>query len=512
VLAGASLLVLEGCGRGTPTPLPDWMITTAVVSRASMSQSVSILGQVSPIQGLQLAFDTVDGRVLEVLVAKGQSVVAGDALVRLDTTAAARTLREAEADLGVAQAALTAAERPASVVAIADAEGALAAAEEQMAAAKLALDVATQAGAEAYQQAVDDAQVALQAARDAYAQQDLTANLSEIRELEYNQAFFERALRDLTPGQDPGEDQAALANVKAKLAAAHGARAEALGNARDAVVQAQRQLDLAKAALASVSAGDIDLLADERLAYQRAVLARDQAQAALGKLRTGGDADKLAAAQTAYDVALARVDGLKASIEAATLRAPIAGAVLDLFVKPDDWAAANTAVAYLADPSLTHILAQVSELDVVQLSEGQAVRVSFDALPGVLTTGVVTHVDVRGEASQGAVTFQVEVVLDKVVEGLIQGMSATVRVLVGERENVLTVPAAAVQYDMSGQSVVYVRADNGDWLSAPVDLGMNDGILVEVLDGVDEGQTVRIPVSIEAPTPAATGGEAPVLR
>lgn len=500
--------VLTACGQTIipPTPLPDWMMTTVTVERVSMSESVSIFGQVTPTEGLQLTYDIVDGRVLQVFVSKGQTVSAGDELVRLDTTATERLLHEAEADLVVAQAELDAASSAVSAVEIAKGEAALAAAEQQVVAAKLTLDTATAAGTEALEQAVADAQYALQAAKDAYAARYLEANQQEIRRLEYQQAFFERTLRDLAPGADPTEAQTALDEVKGELAAARRARAQALTSAQEAIAEAERGLALAQSALADVTSGTIDATANERLAYQRAVLARDQAAAKLEELRSGGDPARLEAAQTAYDAALAKVDSYKASIEAATLKAPIDGAILDLYVKPNDWASASTPIAYLADPGLTHIQARVSEVDVVRLAVGQTVRVSFDALPGKLVAGEVASVDQRATEEMGLVTYLTEIVLDQAVPGLIQGMSATVRVLVGERDNVVAVPSVAVQYDPMGQPFVYVRSDDGAWVNTPVELGMNDGIMVEVLSGVEVGQTVRIPVSLETPVPEEGGG------
>ena len=69
-----------------------------------------------------------------------------------------------------------------------------------------------------------------------------------------------------------------------------------------------------------------------------------------------------------------------------------------------------------------------------------------------------------------------------------------VRVLVGERQNVLSVPAAAIQYSHPGDAFVSVRAADGSWQDQPVRTGMNDGIMVEILSGLEEGQTVSVPV------------------
>jgi macrolide-specific efflux system membrane fusion protein len=73
-------------------------------------------------------------------------------------------------------------------------------------------------------------------------------------------------------------------------------------------------------------------------------------------------------------------------------------------------------------------------------------------------------------------------------------MLANARAVIGERQDVLTVPAAALVYRTPEEVVVMVRGADGRAREQQVAIGLNDGILAEVLSGLSEGQTVLVPL------------------
>jgi|GEM_PF-1492450 len=510
------LMVLSGCDL-LPTPAQnpeDWEMPTTTVSRGKITRVVQAVGQISPLDAHELAFVTTGGRVKEVMVQKGQVVQEGDVLVQLDTTDLESQLREVQADLRVAEAQLQAAQQPPSRADIAQVEAQLAYAEYQVADAKLKLDLATQMGITRLEQAVTDKQAALQLARDQLAQQELNANQIEIRRLEYDEAFFQRAVRDLKPGQDPTEAQKALQAAQKNLNAARAARSETLRQARQKVTDAQQELALAQQELERARSGEIDNLATERLNHEKALASYAQTQKRLEQLQQGPDTDALERAQTAYDAAAAKAESVQANINDSTLRAPISGVVFQIYVQSDAWIKAGDPILYMADTSSLYIDAQVSEVDVVNLNVDQQVRVSLEAYPGKFIMGTVTSVDARGQSSNGMVYYQARVVLEEhPTQQVMPGMMATIRVLVGEKEDVLTVPIAALHYNR-GEMAVTVQQADGTWQEQPVQVGLNDGIVAEVISGLEEGQTIRIPISLQPPTDSGTvtepGAPAPV--
>ena len=90
--------------------------------------------------------------------------------------------------------------------------------------------------------------------------------------------------------------------------------------------------------------------------------------------------------------------------------------------------------------------------------------------------------------------YEVETSLDLDGSDIRLGMLANVRVLVGEQRDVLTIPAAAVIYRQPNETSVKLRGDDDETREVAIEIGLNDGILVEVLSGLTEGQTVLVPL------------------
>ncbi|PKO23356.1 MAG: hypothetical protein CVU38_04550, partial [Chloroflexi bacterium HGW-Chloroflexi-1] len=107
VVAGPSALRLAGIGPAASAQTAGSLAgqETATVTRGSLRTSVSANGSLVAARSVSLAFST-SGRVTEVLVEEGDQVVAGQALVRLDTAELALSAAQAEASLASAQAQL----------------------------------------------------------------------------------------------------------------------------------------------------------------------------------------------------------------------------------------------------------------------------------------------------------------------------------------------------------------------------------------------------------------------
>ena len=69
------------------------------------------------------------------------------------------------------------------------------------------------------------------------------------------------------------------------------------------------------------------------------------------------------------------------------------------------------------------------------------------------------------------------------------GLTAKVTIAGGLAENVLTLPATAVE-GAAGTGVVYLIGSDGETVETPVTLGLSDGITVEITGGVEEGDLV----------------------
>lgn len=193
-------------------------------------------------------------------------------------------------------------------------------------------------------------------------------------------------------------------------------------------------------------------------------------------------------------------------LEDYTITSPIDGTVIEKNYKAGDnidpSSAASGQNAYMAviyDMSRLTFDMNVSELDVSQLKVGQSVTFTSDALEGQTFTGHVDKVNINGTTLNGSTNYPVTVVVDE-GEGLYPGMNVSAKILVEEIGQVLSIPVEAVQ---RGNTVLVAPPealnDKGELVDITkleerqVELGRGDAENIEVLSGLDEGETVYIP-------------------
>ena len=158
---------------------------------------------------------------------------------------------------------------------------------------------------------------------------------------------------------------------------------------------------------------------------------------------------------------------------------------------PKDYIMDETELCTLTDYDTAEITLTVDELDIAQLSIGQAVTVTLDALPGQSFDGEITEIDPNGENSGGSTKYSVTVTLPR-TEDMLTGMNAAVRVQLRENDGRLLIPLAAVQEDANGIYVCTGYDKSSDEATDPIEIttGLSDGENVEVLSGLSEGDTV----------------------
>ena len=160
-------------------------------------------------------------------------------------------------------------------------------------------------------------------------------------------------------------------------------------------------------------------------------------------------------------------------------------------LRPGQPVSSGQPVLTITDDSALSVAAQVDETDVLLVSTGTAAEVVLDALPGDPVTAEVASIDPAPTLSaRGGVAFTVRVPLPVTAsEGLLPGMSAIVGLTVREAPDVPVVPTAAV-IRRDGGDAVWLVDDEDRARLAPVELGvLGDGV-VEVVDGLDEGDRV----------------------
>lgn len=185
-----------------------------------------------------------------------------------------------------------------------------------------------------------------------------------------------------------------------------------------------------------------------------------------------------------------------------TITSPISGTVIQKNVKAGDTVGTDTAssetLCTIYDLSYLVMVINVDELQVSDVSVGQSVQVTADAVPDKTYTGTVTRVSMKGSSNGGTTTYPVTVRIDE-TEGLRPGMNANAEIVIAEAGNALAVPNAAI---VRGGYVLVTKdspsAANADpdmtapegYVYVPVKIGVSDDDYTQIISGVTGNDTV----------------------
>ena len=149
----------------------------------------------------------------------------------------------------------------------------------------------------------------------------------------------------------------------------------------------------------------------------------------------GLDPDQLDALDARVASAQASLESAQAAVDALTLRASMNGTVVDVAIIPGQQITSGESVMALADFSSWVVKTDsLTELEVVNVTEGQSVQVILDALPDTVLKGTVTNINKRFEEKRGDVTYTVTVQLDETDPLMRWGMTAAVYFLPPEEQ------------------------------------------------------------------------------
>jgi HlyD family secretion protein len=163
------------------------------------------------------------------------------------------------------------------------------------------------------------------------------------------------------------------------------------------------------------------------------------------------------------------------------------------------------------------VLADIDEADIGQLGPDSRVTFTVDAYPADTFHGRIAQIRLAPQTVQNVVTYTAVVQVENPDLKLKPGMTANVTAIVAEKENVLTVPNAALRFkpaDVEPTPRPQARGGgptvwkiNGEELTpVRVKLGVTDGVVSEVITGdLQQGDRIAIPAAVSTAKPGAAG-------
>ncbi|MFK7780958.1 efflux RND transporter periplasmic adaptor subunit [Psychroserpens sp.] len=201
-----------------------------------------------------------------------------------------------------------------------------------------------------------------------------------------------------------------------------------------------------------------------------------------------------------YDIIKTGTTSGLGNIAQTQVRATVEGMVLDVPVKAGNQVIeANnfnegTSIASLADVKKMIFEGKVDESEVGKIKEGLPLEITVGAIEDQKFDAVLDYIAPKGVEENGAIQFAIKGSLKKMDSTFIRaGLSANASIILEKAEKVLAIKEALVQYDDETKKP-YVEVEVGDqkFERKDLELGISDGIYVEVKSGITKDDKIKV--------------------
>ena len=201
-----------------------------------------------------------------------------------------------------------------------------------------------------------------------------------------------------------------------------------------------------------------------------------------------------------YDIIKTGTTSGLGNIAQTQVRATVSGMVLDVPVKEGNQVIeANnfnegTSIASLADVQKMIFEGKIDESEVGKIKEELPLEITVGAIENKKFDAVLDYIAPKGVAENGAIQFAIKGSLKNLDSTFIRaGLSANASIILNKVENVLAIREALVQYDRETKKP-FVEVEVGDqqFERRDVELGISNGIYVELKGGVSESDKIKV--------------------
>jgi RND family efflux transporter MFP subunit len=172
------------------------------------------------------------------------------------------------------------------------------------------------------------------------------------------------------------------------------------------------------------------------------------------------------------------------------IKAPVDGVITSIDIKLGELAPTLQKAIVLQDVSNLYIESNVNEANIIGLSIGLPVEITFDSFgPDEAFIGRVVSIDPSSTLISGVVNYKIKVSVDQ-IENLKPGMTANMTIKVKEKNNVIAIPSRSIINNKDGTKSIRLinNTKKKKYIIVPVTTGMSgDGGLIEIVDGLTPG-------------------------
>ena len=210
---------------------------------------------------------------------------------------------------------------------------------------------------------------------------------------------------------------------------------------------------------------------------------------------------KLDVSNAVSDLQIIRLGSKGGAASANTnIRATVPGTVLEIPVEEGFQVIASnsfnagTTIATIADLNKMIFEGKVDEAEVGKLIVGMPLEVNLGAIEDQSLEAKLKFIAPKGNEEQGAVQFKIEADLflnDSIF--VRAGYSANASLILERKDNVMAVEESLLQFDRKTEKP-YVEIQIGDqkFERRDIEIGLSDGVNVEVLSGLTEDDKIKV--------------------
>lgn len=217
------------------------------------------------------------------------------------------------------------------------------------------------------------------------------------------------------------------------------------------------------------------------------------------KLQYDQSVQELANSRADYQIIRRGSAGGSASANT-NIRATVSGTILEIPVEEGDQVIQSnnfndgTTIAAIADLGKMIFEGQVDEGEVGKLELGMPLEISLGALEDQTFDAKLKFIAPKGVEESGAVQFKIEgdvAVNDSIM--IRAGYSANASLVLESRDSVMVIPEALLQFDKeTDEPFVEIATGDQEFERKDIEIGLSDGINVEILSGITMEDEVKI--------------------
>ena len=182
---------------------------------------------------------------------------------------------------------------------------------------------------------------------------------------------------------------------------------------------------------------------------------------------------------------------LEEQLEDTRVYAEVNGEVAEIYAEENDSLNMGAKIMDLVNYDALEVTIKVDEYELSTVTEGKEVSDGLNALNKEIG-GKVSDISREALVVNDVSYFPTTIALDR--DGDLRvGMSVEVRILNQNEKNAVTITMKALQFDNENKPYVYYRDQEGKVRTRQVSVGVNDGNIVQILDGVKTGETILVP-------------------